>query len=332
MEKQPLISVIVPVYNVEQYLPRCLDSIINQTYTNLEILLIDDGATDNCGKICDEYAQKDNRIRVFHKENGGQASARNLGLDIAVGDLIMFVDSDDCLLLDMLSIMYSAMIRDNVDLVLCNYLKVSENLQLTTDDSVELAKEELGHYGIFETKDLVSFLCNGSRGCFTVPWAKLYSKNVLQDIRFPLDKKAHEDEFVSHKIYFNCSKASLIKDKLYYYVQREGSTMRLRNDRATLDYVEAMIERFSFAVNNNLDSIVEITCREAIGWLLLAHVKGKENKRRKRLLKKELLKAIKESRPYIAKFGSKNKPIIWGLKHCFGLLSILFSILANSRK
>ena len=125
MEKQPLISVIVPVYNVENYLPRCLDSIINQTYTNLEILLVDDGATDNSGKLCDEYAQKDNRIRVFHKENGGVSSARNMGLDNATGEYIAFVDSDDYIDKCMYEIMLNSSVQNNADIVVCGYLSQS---------------------------------------------------------------------------------------------------------------------------------------------------------------------------------------------------------------
>ena len=116
------ISIIIPIYNVEQYLPQCLDSIINQTYKNLEIILINDGSTDNSGKICDNYAKVDNRIHVFHKKNEGVTSARNLGLDKCTGDFIGFVDPDDFIELNMYEILYNEQQRTNADIVWCNYL------------------------------------------------------------------------------------------------------------------------------------------------------------------------------------------------------------------
>ena len=128
------ISVIVPVYKVEPYLKQCVDSIINQTYKNLEIILVDDGSTDNCGKICDEYASKDNRIKVLHIENGGPAVARNAGLDIATGKYIGYVDSDDYIEPDMYETLYNAMIKTNAGLVVCNWYRQDGTNWVTNTD------------------------------------------------------------------------------------------------------------------------------------------------------------------------------------------------------
>ena len=120
-----LISVIVPVYNVEEYLPKCIESIINQTYKNLEIILVDDGSTDNSGRICDEYAKKDDRIIVFHKENGGLSDARNCGIDAATGDWVQFVDSDDYIHQTMVEKMYSSCKRNQTKLAVCGRVDVN---------------------------------------------------------------------------------------------------------------------------------------------------------------------------------------------------------------
>lgn len=122
-----MISIIVPIYNVEKYLPKCIESIINQTYTDLEILLIDDGSTDNSGLICDKYASIDNRIRVIHKKNGGLSDARNVGLDICKGKYISFIDSDDYIELTMYEKMIKIMINQKVDIVSCNYNHIYNN-------------------------------------------------------------------------------------------------------------------------------------------------------------------------------------------------------------
>ena len=332
MEKQPLISVIVPVYNVEQYLPRCLDSIINQTYTNLEILLIDDGATDNSGKICDEYAQKDNRIRVFHKENGGQASARNLALDNATGEYVAFVDSDDYIEKEMYQKLLSAIQENEADLALCNYRRIQIDLKQELVGDCERDNDAMPLTGVFNGKDCLSFLYQGTSGIFTSPCTKLYHKAILNDVRFPVGKKAHEDEYVTHQIFYNATKAVLIPDKLYYYVQRGNSTMHTRNDRAKLDFTEAMIYGFSFALENKVNSIIEPSCREAVGQMLLCNVKGEENRKRKKLLHKRLKSLIKDGKPYIRSFAFKNRVLIWGVANCLPLFALLFSVFASQKR
>ena len=144
VEMSEKISVIVPVYNVEQYLEKCMESILNQTYKNIEVLLIDDGSTDKSGSICDFYAGKDNRVRVHHKENEGLSEARNIGVALASANYIVFVDSDDYIVPDMLEVLYNRMQEDKSDLAICNFLYVDESgksIEDRNEKEKELIKE-----------------------------------------------------------------------------------------------------------------------------------------------------------------------------------------------
>ena len=178
----PTISVIVPVYNAEKYLRRCIDSVLAQTYADFELLLIDDGSKDKSGEICDEYAQKDARVRVFHKENGGVSSARNLGLDNAKGEWVTFVDSDDYIKSRFLE---SAIINAHSDLVIGDSLWLDANDKIVACDNfsfTNLSKEEI----------LEKYLYSGA---FTVPWGKLYSHSIIANysIRFNTELRFAED-------------------------------------------------------------------------------------------------------------------------------------------
>ena len=215
MEKQPLISVIVPVYNVEEYLPRCLDSIINQTYTNLEILLIDDGATDNSGKICDEYAQKDNRIRVFHKENGGVSSARNLGLDIMRGEYVAFVDSDDAILTDYIQVLFDLCIETNAEIARVRFYSSLEKLQNDNNDkTVEVI--EKNSFSFCKDYGVPIDTCCGA----------LIKKEVVEGLQFETDLFIGEDSLFIAKAIKNTKKIVLKRQRMYFNFLREGSALR----------------------------------------------------------------------------------------------------------
>ncbi len=204
-----LISVIIPIYNVEQYLRQCLDSVINQTYKNLEIILVDDGSTDNSGKICDEYALKDARIKVIHKENGGVSSARNAGLDIAKGDYIGFVDSDDYIEKDMYEYLYSLNKNNNTLLSVCNfYIKKNKKIieaKPITNKTVLSANEMLE----------CSF-----KQLFSVN--KLIARNLFYDLRFPKDIRYGEDMTVCMELFIRAKKISYGKQCKYFYRQHEN--------------------------------------------------------------------------------------------------------------
>ena len=228
------ISVIVPIYKVEDYLHRCVDSIINQTYTNLEIILVDDGSPDNCPMICDEYAKKDSRIRVVHKKNGGLSDARNAGLDIATGEYIMFIDSDDFVDTEMMGSMMRNMIDDNVDMVVCNIKYVYEDREVVKYNQSDRI---LDRYEAME-----EYLKDGV--VQAVAWNKLYKKSLINNMRYKVGK-TNEDEFFTYKIVDKTEKIYYNSRPFYNYIQRDSSIMGKYSIKR-LDGVEASYERLNF--------------------------------------------------------------------------------------
>ena len=249
--KNYLISVIVPVYNVESYLRKCVDSIINQTYKNLEIILVDDGSPDNCGKICDEYAQHDSRVKVIHKENGGLSDARNAGIDMAEGEYLTFVDSDDYIAEDMIEKLYKQLLKDNSDMSLCSFKYVDESgdeILSRVDDSP--IKNE-----IITGEQAVNKLLENNPWYYVVACSKLYKEELFREIRFPKGK-IHEDEFVVHHIFYKCKSVSCISESLYYYLQRINSISNGTVSVKRLDMIEAMYDRALFAIDKGFNNIV----------------------------------------------------------------------------
>jgi len=209
---QELISVIVPVYKVEEYLKKCVESIQKQTYENLEILLIDDGSPDNSGKICDEYAKKDKRIKVIHKENGGLSDARNAGIDVATGEYITFVDSDDFISDDYIEYMYKMIIEAKVKLAICGVKQIWKNTQIEEEHK---NTEILTSKGVFENILL-------DKGIEISAYAKLYHRDLWKEYRFPKGK-VYEDTGIIYKIIEQAKDIVYGDKKCYYYVARHGS-------------------------------------------------------------------------------------------------------------
>ena len=223
------ISVIVPVYNVEQYLERCVDSIINQTYTNLEIILVNDGSTDNSGKLCDELAKKDERIRVIHKENGGLSDARNRGIDEAESDLVGFIDSDDYIDSDMYEVLLKNLNDTDANLSMCALYDVYNNTpeaQVTNKETWELSSEQAIKM-VMEAKILSVTAVN-----------KLYRKSLFSDLKFEVGKIA-EDAFIMIKLLDKCEKIVATNEKKYYYVHRENSITTQKFSTKFLNVIEA---------------------------------------------------------------------------------------------
>lgn len=225
------VSIIVPVYNVEKYLNACVESIVKQTYADLEIILVDDGSTDNSGRLCDQWMEEDDRIVVIHKKNGGLSDARNVGLDSAAGDWIMFVDSDDFVHQDMVKISLEIAEKNNSDLVAFDCLKVNDECDSVQADIYELGEENYTGKGL-----LREFVIN-EKGSM-VAWNKLYRKELWETLRYPVGK-IHEDEFVITDILEAVKRATVINEKLYYYRQREGSIIDTKNRKAEYDALEA---------------------------------------------------------------------------------------------
>lgn len=215
--QNPLVSIIVPIYKVEPYLRRCLDSIVNQTYTNLEIILVDDGSPDGCPQICDEYAAKDKRIVVIHKENGGLSDARNAGLDICKGEYIFFIDSDDWIKTDTIEFLYKITQDKKSNIVIGDYITTTETgfhqKQSTSKHIIEMSLFNL-------------LKCHQpGHSLFTqavVAWNKLIKRDIAQRWTFPKGSIC-EDHYVTYKYYYSAKKVILTNVQTYYYRTRKGS-------------------------------------------------------------------------------------------------------------
>lgn len=264
-----LISVIVPIYNVEKYLRKCVDSIINQTYKNLEIILVDDGSLDNCPKICDEYAKQDIRIKVIHKENGGLSDARNAGMKVARGEYISFIDSDDWIKPEMIEGMYNRMIEDNSDLVSSGVLWVDEN-------GAEIRNATVSENCVLNTEQAMKELINDGKLKQHV-WNKLYKADLIKNILF--DKgKYHEDVFWSYKVIGEAKRVSIDKNSYYFYVQRSKSIMGEKYSAKRLDALDAMKLRCEYTKDkfpklyNNALSVYIGSCMYHLQLALLADI------------------------------------------------------------
>lgn len=243
--KDICISVIVPVYNVEHYLEMCIESIIHQQYTNLEIILVDDGSTDRSGEICDIYAKLDKRIRVIHKENGGLSDARNVGMQQAHGQLIGFVDSDDWIDPNMYLELYNAMSQSNSEIAICNRILVQGNQYIYDEGD--------GGIHVLDQQSALNLLLDNTR-CPSHAWNKLYKKEVFNDILFPVNKY-YEDVYIMHLIFEKAKNIAFIEKPLYYYRQRETSIVHMKNLKGYYELLEAVELRYNRYRDNELFSV-----------------------------------------------------------------------------
>ena len=257
-----LISVIVPVYNVEKYLSRCLDSIINQTYKNLEIILIDDGSPDNSGKICDEYAKQDSRIKVIHKENGGVSSARNVGLENATGDYITFVDSDDWIEVDMYECMLAQNQDVNYDIIKCSHIFEYVNKKTNSDfiykNSILIEKEQ-------EKEEFIELVLEGK----VMPslWSMLIKRNKINELSLEFNESLiiGEDFIFTLELFFFVNSIYIYNKHLYHYFIHEESAMNsatknLKNARNLIELYKNM-ENLLVKYNSHDDEFKEKTAR-----------------------------------------------------------------------
>ena len=241
MSEEARISIIVPVYAVEAYLSECIDSLLNQTYKNLEIILVDDESPDQCGSICDKYAKQDSRIKVIHKSNGGAASARNAGIDAATGNYICFVDSDDIVSPKYVQNLYMAIQQHDADIAVCSFAQFTKN---KIHFFVEL--EPVGCYSRCEY--LLQFLKHWS--C-SLLWNKIYRKEVIGSIRMEEGHRI-DDEFFTYQIVLNARKIVVCDELLYQYRLRASSVMRnIQAHEADLmqDRIDFLIQRYTHICN-----------------------------------------------------------------------------------
>lgn len=225
MMNNKLISVIVPVYNVRPYLKRCIDSIIAQTYSNLEILLVDDGSTDGSGELCDAYARQDARVQVIHKKNAGQAAARNDAIDIARGSYLGFVDSDDFIDCRMFEILYQDLTEHDAQISIVTFQEFTEEKEVTVSRNLMSIECQAGE------KILQKLLLEEKIGDFS--WNKLYRRELFKEIRYPVGRMM-EDQGIMYKLVDQCTKVTYRPIRLYFYYQRPDSTLH----RRTLKFYE----------------------------------------------------------------------------------------------
>lgn len=292
-----LITVIVPIYKTEKYLQRCVDSIINQTYKNLEIILVDDGSPDNSGQICDLYAKLDKRVKVLHKKNGGLSDARNAGIDIAQGEYISFLDSDDWIDERYIDRLYQLLINSNSDISVCNFVRTShENIQ------VDNAKIEVYEYSNFQALEQLFGEYNVQ---MVTAWGKLYKRELFIDIRYPVGR-IHEDEYTTYKLIYLAKKIIFTREKLLYYWQRNDSIMGIGiNIIHKLHAIDAFKERAEYFKKINLSEL----CTKSYRLLFLlylevnAHKKLFENK----LMKESFENDFKNLRHILRKYKQPLK-------------------------
>lgn len=250
---QELITVIIPVYNVEKYLSECINSIIKQTYTNLEIILINDGSTDNSPNICIQFQEKDNRIKLINKENGGLSSARNAGIDIAKGKYLVFVDSDDYVDVKYIEKLYNLATINKTKIAQCAIWKVN-------DEKEKIEKIGYSSNEIKNGKEMIKDIYSNHWLENIVVWNKIYEKSIFKNIRFPLGK-INEDEFTTYKILYNETKISITDDSLYFYRQSNNSLMRKKFNIRRLNLLEALEGRIEFFYKNGEIELYDMTIK-----------------------------------------------------------------------
>lgn len=263
MKIEKLISIIVPIYNVEKYLEECLNSIVSQTYVNLEIILVDDGSTDSCGLICDEWARKDKRIKVIHKDNGGLSSARNAGIEISAGEFITFIDSDDIVHKDMIKELYNCfVVNHNTQIAGCGYCEIKSNedipINLNKSDTVYLSGTQA-----------IELMLNPKENFNVVVWNKLYRTVLFKSVRYP-EGYNHEDMFVMPRLLNESRIVAYTPSQYYFHRYNPDSIVHRKYNIKSQDEllgVESM--RDFFREVNNKDAIKKVN--RIYLWKLIDH-------------------------------------------------------------
>ena len=280
MEKKgPLISVIVPVYNVEKYLPKCLDSLLAQTWKNLEIIVVDDGSPDNSWDIMQEYARRDSRVRLIRQKNSGLSAARNAGIDAARGEWLGFLDSDDYVAPEMYERLYCAAAEQEAQMAVCSFVYV------TLDGKPIPCASPITKDEVLTGIQMMERLAEPQNWYYITAWNRLYQRKLFDTVRFPVGK-FHEDEYTAHRFYWQCERVAVVKDAMYYYVQRDDSIMHTESVRKQVDGIQGMLERADFALEHEVYGLAFTSCNGALGRIV--SVKGGSEEER------QMLKQVRE--------------------------------------
>lgn len=295
------ISIIIPVYKVEEYLPKCLDSIVRQTYTNLEIILVDDGSPDNCGEICDNYAKEDSRIKVIHKENAGVARARNDGIEIATGDYISFIDSDDWIAENTYEVLYNGLKEYDAD---CS---VGGCVTVIDKDGV-LAPQERAHTGVncvSGQEAMKGVLLKGS-----AVWNRLFKREIFREIRFPIGR-VNDDEVVALHAYAECQKIVFLDEDTYYYRIRSNSITTSKFSLRNVDCYYNSADNLEF-VKKVCPELIPCGEYKFIKAMLYSYVNLKRMKKDEQV--KKVLKSIKKDIKENKSMALKNSYVTFPMK------------------
>lgn len=270
------VSVIIPVYKVEPFIQKCVDSVIKQTYKNLEIILVDDGSPDNCPAICDKYAGKDPRVKVVHKQNGGLSDARNFGIEASTGEYLTFIDSDDYVSKDFIEALINGLESCGADICATGFKKVFE-------DSPEETPQQDFEVKSFSGKDALKTFYKLNEMESRVPFdiiacAKLYKRKTFDTLRFPVGR-LHEDEYLTPKLYYSAEVCAHVSGQRYFYLQREGSITQKKNKKNYIDICDMLAGRVRFFEEMNEPEFLRIALNRLIGqslWCYLEFYKDKE--------------------------------------------------------
>ena len=312
----PKLSVIVPVYNVEQYIHKCVDSILSQTYADFELVLVNDGSPDNCGKICDEYASKDNRVKVIHKKNGGVSEARNVGLDVATGEYISFIDPDDWIDKDMYEQTIGYMDDNDLDIVCFDVEEVRTNKSFVRY-KYNGDKSFTSHEALYEI--LIDGIDNS-------PCNKIYKKYTWEGVFFPVGRR-FEDVATIYKTFHNANMVGYMRKAYYHYFRREGSAIALSFDaqRRSENFI-GYKERYEFA---------QVHCKEAEDKCKMFAVKTALSAITAEsagcgsicVNNKKVLQDFLDGVDNVKHLNGKNKLLLWGAKNC-SLVNVIYGKLS----
>lgn len=250
-ENKPLISIIVPVYKVEPYLERCVCSIVSQTYKNLEIILVDDGSPDRCGEICEAFAKKDGRIRVYHKENGGLSDARNFGVERSSGKYIAFIDSDDYIAMNYIEYLLNLLNKHNADIACCY------NTQTYGDTADYRTNDEIPNECLLTGKEACRKLFGDLYSVLVTAWGKLYRSDIAKKYPFPVGK-LHEDEATTCKYYYEADRVAVGNECLYAYFQNSVGIMNTIGNTLNSDKIWSLEHRAEFFEERNEKKLAKI--------------------------------------------------------------------------
>jgi len=297
--EEKLVSVIVAVYNIEEYLPRCVDSILAQTYGKLEIILVDDGSKDRSGSICDDYAGKDPRVRVIHKKNGGLSDARNAGMDVASGEYIGFVDGDDWIEPDMYRAMYHACEKEKAQVAACRYKQITKSgvIDGSAGNSVSLSRD----------KALEIYVCGDERYLiYNSVWSKLFARELVEDMRFPVGKNS-EDIMFTTKAFCRMERLAYLDEAYYNYVlDREGSIMNEKaGERRLRDEIPFWQEQIVYFRDAGMPELSDKAAYHFYRRLLFYYIDFMENKKT-RIFADQIVGLLRTDREKIQRIYKKD--------------------------